>query len=154
MRAFFLRDVRASLSTLCVYEFTWKRKKPTKNKHFALPKQLVILNNKITRFTKWPPWHQLINISHILLCFACTWYSYLVFSPSHVNPSPVNPFLHQQLYDPSVLLHVAFTWQSSIPCVHSSTSVKKILFRPNILEKCILVKVRHLSFSCKFMLQV
>ena len=36
-------------------------------------------------------------------------YNYLLFSPLHANPSPVNPFLHEQLYDPSVLLHVAFT---------------------------------------------
>ena len=64
--------------------------------------------------------------------FACS----LLFSPSHVNPSPVNPFLHEQLYDPSVLLQVAFPWQSFIPCEHSSTSVKNFnynfSFRPKI----------------------
>ena len=65
-------------------------------------------------------------------------YNDLLFSPLQVNPSPVNPFLHEQLYDPSVLLHVAFTWQSLIPCVHSSTSVKKkkdFWFSPKILKK-------------------
>ena len=51
----------------------------------------------------------LLSYSDTLINISPTCLSFLLFSPLHVNPSPVNPFLHEQLYDPSVLLHVAFT---------------------------------------------
>ena len=31
--------------------------------------------------------------------------------PSQVNPSPVHPVLHEQLYDPVLFMQVAFLWQ-------------------------------------------
>ena len=42
----------------------------------------------------------------------------------HVLPSPVNPSLHVQRYDPGRLTQSAFTSQSSISLVHSLISVE------------------------------
>ena len=39
----------------------------------------------------------------------------------HVNPSPAKPVLHVHLYDPSLLVHLAWLSQSC-PVVHSSMS--------------------------------
>ena len=42
--------------------------------------------------------------------------------PWHVFPSPENPFLHLQAWDPLVLVHWALTSQTGGEAVHSSTS--------------------------------
>ena len=44
--------------------------------------------------------------------------------PLQVRPSPVNPGLHLQRYDPFVLLHIASALQLDVPSTHSFTSVK------------------------------
>ena len=43
---------------------------------------------------------------------------------TQVTPSPSKPMLHAQVNAPGTLVHVAFTSQSSVPSVHSSTSVQ------------------------------
>ena len=45
--------------------------------------------------------------------------------PLQVCPSPVNPGLHLQRYDPLVLLHIASALQLDVPSAHSFTSVSK-----------------------------
>ena len=47
----------------------------------------------------------------------------------HVFPSPVNPSLHVQRYDPGRLTQSAFTSQSSISLVHSLISVEQVYTR-------------------------
>ena len=42
--------------------------------------------------------------------------------PEHERPSPVKPVLHVQLKFPAVFAQVAFSLQSWIPVLHSSTS--------------------------------
>ena len=44
--------------------------------------------------------------------------------PLQVRPSPVNPGLHLQRYDPSVLSHIASALQLDVPSAHSFISVK------------------------------
>ena len=44
--------------------------------------------------------------------------------PLQVRPSPVDPGLHLQRYDPLVLLHIASALQLDFPSAHSFTSVK------------------------------
>jgi len=42
--------------------------------------------------------------------------------PTHERPSPANPSLQVQLCPPTVLVQFAFTSQSWLPVMHSSTS--------------------------------
>lgn len=42
--------------------------------------------------------------------------------PSQVMPSPVNPFLHEQMYEPSVLLQLALSPHEPGSVRHSSKS--------------------------------
>ena len=49
----------------------------------------------------------------------------LLSLPVHVEPSPVKPLLHVQLYPPSLLEHVANLLHSCVPLVHSSMSAKE-----------------------------
>ena len=37
----------------------------------------------------------------------------LKLSPVQLNPSPVNPFLQTQVYEPLLSVHVALSWQPS-----------------------------------------
>ena len=50
------------------------------------------------------------RIECVLLCQ--TTIDMFFSSPVQVLPSPENPALHEQLYEPSVLMHIAFTVQS------------------------------------------
>lgn len=44
--------------------------------------------------------------------------------PLHINPSPVKPLLHWQIYEPNVSVQSAFAWQGKAPAVkvHSRIS--------------------------------
>ena len=57
---------------------------------------------------------------------------YKINLPKHERPSPANPSLQEQLCPPTVLVQFAFTSQSWLPVIHSSTStlqtIKKELF--------------------------
>lgn len=63
------------------------------------------------------------------------------FKSVHVNPSPVNPALHVQLYDPTVLLQIALTLQL-LEVVHSSTSLWEEVQR--LIKKTLEVKQHRL----------
>ena len=47
-----------------------------------------------------------------------------IHSPRQLRPSPEYPGLHDQLYDPLVLIHSASALQSWVALVHSSISSK------------------------------
>ncbi len=49
----------------------------------------------------------------------------MLLIPVQLMPSPEKPGLHEQLKDPSVLLHMAFPLQLSIFIAHSSISKSK-----------------------------
>jgi len=46
-------------------------------------------------------------------------------SPAQSCPSPEYPGLQEQLYEPSVFMHIAPALQLNVPKAHSSTSEKK-----------------------------
>lgn len=49
--------------------------------------------------------------------------SIVIYSRVHENPFPSNPFLQRQTYEPSVLVHIAFSWHRFASNeLHSSTS--------------------------------
>lgn len=50
----------------------------------------------------------------------------LIYLRSHPRPFPVNPGLHLQLYDPSVLLQKELRLQLCEPSAHSSMSKKRV----------------------------
>ena len=53
--------------------------------------------------------------------------TYLWTSPMQFHPSPRNPGLQVQLYDPLVLLHTASALHLCVPVAHSSISKNKRL---------------------------
>lgn len=75
-------------------------------------------------------WHMCVPNSH---SFSSTQFHVLKFVliflmckrvPWHMNPSPVNPWMHEHSYPPSVLLQSAFTWQLCLDNSHSFSSEK------------------------------
>ena len=49
---------------------------------------------------------------------------HIICLPEQSKPSPVKPSLHWQVYEASVLLHVALLWQASGVALDSSISKK------------------------------
>ena len=45
-----------------------------------------------------------------------------IYIPEQLNPSPENPDVHLQSYEPTVLVQSALTWHLAVPRMHSSTS--------------------------------
>ena len=48
-----------------------------------------------------------------------------MYIPVQLNPSPSNPKLHVQLYDPMVLVQLALPSQEWVSSLHSFTSVRE-----------------------------
>ena len=57
------------------------------------------------------------RILHSLMTLSC-----LIYVPMHLFPLPVYPGLQVQRYEPIVLVHCAFTWQTEGEAVHSLMS--------------------------------
>ena len=74
-----------------------------------LKESVVISHLKSYGFTKW--------FLQTIYCKMSTW-----CLPSQVMPSPVNPFLQVQLYEPSVLLQLALSPHGPGSVKHSSKS--------------------------------
>ena len=66
--------------------------------------------------------------------------------PSHHLPFPWYPFKQEQRYDPLVLIHSAFWWQSWTPSAHSSISLHDVPspWKPKlqlqVWEPCVLMQ--------------
>ena len=72
--------------------------------------------------------------------------------PLQVRPSPLNPGLHLQRYDPSVLLHIASALHLDVPSAHSFISVKfmatdSIGKIPKHMTNLIILRVKMCVFS-------
>ena len=66
----------------------------------------------------------------LYFCISLYWFSFyswvvFFFIPSQFTPFPMNPLLHEQKKEPSVLRHVASSLQLSIESSHSFTSKKR-----------------------------
>lgn len=65
----------------------------------------------------------------------------------HLNPSPLNPLLQEQLYDPIVLVQVALELQLLVELeAHSSVSIQRIMKIVMIMEATILNKLSYHAF--------
>ena len=75
------------------------------------------------------------NFGQLQRLYCCAYYSFLTsFSfdcsydvrlPVHILPSPANPGLQRQLYEPNESVQSAPRWQECMPKIHSLASVKK-----------------------------
>ena len=53
-----------------------------------------------------------------------------IFIPWQYVPFPEKPALHSQVKEPTVSLQVALSWQLSLLMIHSSISVREVIYIP------------------------
>ena len=74
---------------------------------------------------------KMMHTTHIVLVWESSSLKLEKRLPAQLRPSPVKPLLHEQIKEPSVLLHPALESQTLVPGkLHSSisTNLKKFVF--------------------------
>lgn len=92
--------------------------------NFAMRKIYIYIYENTNQYTSWAiEWYGTLFRTFQLLKYQISnlnW-SYLRL---HWMPSPSKPSLHRQLYDPIVLMHLAFSWHECKPAAHSLNSAQ------------------------------